>query len=427
VFPRLATALFLALAAMAAMACLQPRPPTRSMHTAAITVAGDVEAVVSVELDAPPAVTTAFGVFTDGQLDSEILLFGGITNRHYTGVLGPLSAGSHEISVQPSSHWATRPPGVRSLTVRAVDRDGDRFEEIRHAPAIWLRPDTIGTASDLPLVMYVEQLPERPEELQYSVIFSNEDGGTSTRALMARWGRTTDIEWVFAVPTQGGPAGRFQGQEHERREFAGDRRGAHPLLLVATRNNVFADSGTSAVLVRPVPRTADLTRATRESMMDSAPWIYALMARELEAEGKLAPWNTPTEPDLIYDPRAYVYLESRLTLHHAVVAAAVTLDDGRTVTSDGGRIDSWIARNGWVRTAVPAGPDPVAAVSWSCEPMRDPSRLGGEQESGTCRVEATRAFRLADDYTVGAELITATQKTLSSGEALTIPTVSSRR
>ena len=31
------------------------------------------------------------------------------------------------------------------------------------------------------------------------MIWSNEDGGTNTPALMARWGRTTDIEWIYRV------------------------------------------------------------------------------------------------------------------------------------------------------------------------------------------------------------------------------------
>ena len=78
----------------------------------------------------------------------------------------------------------------------------------------------------------------------------------------------------------------------------------------------------------------DLTRATRESVMDGEPWTYALMARELAAEGKLTPWSTrPLDADVIHDPREYVYLEAHLSLQHATVAAEVTLDDGRTVTS----------------------------------------------------------------------------------------------
>ena len=38
---------------------------------------------------------------------------------------------------------------------------------------------------------------------RYSVIFSNEDGGTQTDRLMATWGRTTDIEFVYGVEVDG--------------------------------------------------------------------------------------------------------------------------------------------------------------------------------------------------------------------------------
>ena len=60
-----------------------------------------------------------------------------------------------------------------------------------HAPALWLRSDTIGTATDLPLAMYAEDMRvDGTGVLRYTIIFSNEDGGTATPALLARWGRT---------------------------------------------------------------------------------------------------------------------------------------------------------------------------------------------------------------------------------------------
>jgi hypothetical protein len=39
--------------------------------------------------------------------------------------------------------------------------------------------------------------------IRYSVIISNEDGGTATPALMARWERTTDIELIYEVEMDG--------------------------------------------------------------------------------------------------------------------------------------------------------------------------------------------------------------------------------
>ena len=41
--------------------------------------------------------------------------------------------------------------------------------------------------------------PQGNRTIEYTMIWSNEDGGTNTPALMARWGRTTDIEWIYRV------------------------------------------------------------------------------------------------------------------------------------------------------------------------------------------------------------------------------------
>ena len=50
------------------------------------------------------------------------------------------------------------------------------------------------------------------------MIFTNEDGGTATDRLMATWGRTTDIEFVYGVDVDGAGtvvAEEFQGPGHE--------------------------------------------------------------------------------------------------------------------------------------------------------------------------------------------------------------------
>ena len=39
----------------------------------------------------------------------------------------------------------------------------------------------------------------RGTRYRYSVIFTNEDGGTPADRLMATWGRTTDIEYLYSV------------------------------------------------------------------------------------------------------------------------------------------------------------------------------------------------------------------------------------
>ncbi len=76
--------------------------------------------------------------------------------------------------------------------------------------------------------------------IEYSVIWSNEDGGTNTPALMARWGRSTDIEWIYRVTLD--PQGQivsevYQGPDHATAPFTGAKEGDHPLLQTSTINN----------------------------------------------------------------------------------------------------------------------------------------------------------------------------------------------
>ncbi len=70
-----------------------------------------------------------------------------------------------------------------------------------NAPFIYARPDTIDKFSDIPLITYYEIFdePENIKKIRYTTIFSNEDGGTQSAALMARWGRITDIEWIYEM------------------------------------------------------------------------------------------------------------------------------------------------------------------------------------------------------------------------------------
>src|SRR6185369_6260887 len=79
---------------------------------------------------------------------------------------------------------------------------------------------------------------------RYSVIFSNEDGGTQTDRLMATWGRTTDIEFVYGVEvdeTDRILAEEFQGPGHEVPAFKGTHEGRHPRLWVSTDNNMVSE------------------------------------------------------------------------------------------------------------------------------------------------------------------------------------------
>lgn len=97
-------------------------------------------------------------------------------------------------------------------------------------------------------------MPEGRTRIVYSLIWSNEDGGTGNDlgSLLSRWGSSTDIEWIVdetlnADGTQ--QSAVIQGKSHRTRPFAGLYRGAHPILRTATTNNNVSNSGTSPLLL----------------------------------------------------------------------------------------------------------------------------------------------------------------------------------
>jgi hypothetical protein len=204
--------------------------------------------------------------------------------------------------------------------------------------------------------MYCETFRESGKTLlRYTVIFSNEDGGTQTAALMARWGRTTDIEWVVDVEIDAN--GRvinstYQGASHVTKTFQGKRESDHPLFLTATINNNFSDEGESAMRFTLRPISVDLSQHSREWVMDQHPWTYTIMAEEMIREGKIT-----TERTLgarIGDLRNYLYVDAASNQQNgALISFAVKLkNDPRWYTSDFGINSYKIERSGFFRTTI---------------------------------------------------------------------------
>jgi hypothetical protein len=342
------------------------------------------------------AAVGALVVRVDGEERQAILMTPGTGRTTYDALVGPLAAGAHRITLERSTLWAW-PAGLEigRVSARVVAAGSDVSIVLAHTPTLGVRADTIGTASDTPLVLYVED--DRRDGrgwMRYSVILSNEDGGTATPALMARWGRTTDIELIYEVEMDGTRVvrDRFQGPDHEVRAFAGTHEGQHPYLLVATLNNMFIDRGKSLASVRPVPRTVNLDRRTRESVMDDNPWIYPLMARELVAEKRIG--------TQIEDPREFLYVEAGLDLANAAASVKVGSDADGWKDSTRGRADLAVNRNGWVRIAVHA-PSRAASLKWECRAL--PIVPAGAVPR--CQIEWGRVFRLGQDYLPGENLI----------------------
>jgi hypothetical protein len=383
-----------------ALTLFSPAPTTLASTSLALSKAGDAVVTLTLNDSGLPAVT-ALDVAVDGEVKTTVLVFGKIGHPAYTALLHALPAGRHEITAQPSPYWPW-PAGAAAPALTAFAAPDSVV--VSHAPALWLRADTIGTSTDLPLVLYVEDMRvDGTGVLRYSYIFSNEDGGTATPALLARWGRTTDIEMAYEEEWKGGRvvAARFQAPDHHVLEYAGPRQNEHPTLVDATLNNVFLDRGRTAVKITMVPTLVNLESATRESVMDRAPWVYRRMADELQEEGKTAVYG---------DVREYLYVDAKLTLTDGAVAAVARGEDGTWRSSDRGMKDLAVDRNGWVRIAIPQSRR-ATEVGFVCYPLK--------AAAGKCRVEISRVLSLDDGYKPGPDRGAGTLD-LAAGEMRTI-------
>ncbi len=230
----------------------------------------------------------------------------------------------------------------------------------RHAPILYQRADTIGTESDVPLLMYVEW-DGAEKSLTYTVIFSNEDGGTSTRALMARWGRTTDIEYVYKVwVNDDGSARRrqIQAKDHKDIAFEGPFEGDRPLLVPVTRNNrVAGATEKTGRRFDAEPILVDLSQHSREYVMDLKPETWKVMGEELKREGKLRPYGVVRGED-IGDPANYAYVEFNSDQKNGGrIAVGFTLPGERRVQlSHLGNVKFTVERSGWMRLATELPP-----------------------------------------------------------------------
>jgi CheY-like chemotaxis protein len=230
----------------------------------------------------------------------------------------------------------------------------------RHAPVLYQRADTVGTESDIPLLMYVEW-DQAEKSLTYTVIFSNEDGGTSTRDLMARWGRATDIEYVYKVwlAADGSALKRqIQAKDHKDIPFEGPFEGDRPLLVPVTRNNMVAGAAEkTGRRFDMAPLLVDLSEHSREYVMDLHPETWKVMGEELKREGKLRAYGEVRGED-ISDPANYAYVEFRSTQKAGGrVAVGFTLPGGKKVQmSHLGKAGNTVERSGWMRLATELPP-----------------------------------------------------------------------
>jgi hypothetical protein len=315
----------------------------------------------------------ALSVELDGRYASTVMLTRGSETALYRVLLGRIASGVHEVRLTRDERLSARGAGqaTASGAVHLVVADEPGWAGLAHAPVYQARPGSVERFSDVPLVAWYEtDVSASGRRLRYSVVFSNEDGGTPPDRLMATWGRLTDIEYTYGVEIGKGGAERsseFQGPDHRLLPFDGTREAAHPVLHVVTENNMVDVRGGSAVRFAPVPVAFDLAATSREAVMDAEPWTYRVSAEEARREGRVDARAKPGSKR-VPDPRRFATLEACAPAEDAVIAFELGVRTGsglRWFASDGGRAEFRIARNathipnGCFRGAValPAGTD----------------------------------------------------------------------
>lgn len=370
-------------------------------------------------------------VFVDGKYNQDAVLFAGEQVFEYQMLLGKHGAGEHQITIVFNE--ARSAPNARNVKIQTAFATA--FEDLianakqtkssipayiatLNAPVIYLRPDTIDKFSDVPLLTFYEitDEPQNVKRIRYTTVFTNEDGGTQSAALMARWGRMTDIEWVYEIRVGAGGeilSAIYQAANHETKSFDGRKLGSHPLIFNRTVNNNFSVDGCSALRVSPLLIQTNLSNGSRETVMDAFPWTYRIMAEEAIREGRVNPEKI--DSNTIADPRDYVYAEIYSEPENAAIALEAAMPDGKTISSDANNKSLRVNRNGFVRIALRLPPEfsksSPPALSIRCYA----ADAGGE---GLCRnVDLVKIVRLNRNYFPREVKIDAPPQTITTGES----------
>lgn len=237
--------------------------------------------------------------------------------------LGHVTAGRHRLSLRLAADRSRgRRVRVTDVSFRTADH-GRALLDLSHAPVLYGRngADSGGpyqnAYTDTPLVAWHEDVPAATAGhrlLTYSYIWSNEDGGTSTPQLMARWGRTTDIEWIYQVEVDA--AGHrvpgtavIQAPNHVTLPFTGTYEGDHPLMQTCTlNNNICSEVDDPMRFFLSTSESLDATTEAREQVMDRNPWTYWVSSAESRREGKVEADPPTGSQTFIADPHDYLYL-----------------------------------------------------------------------------------------------------------------------
>ncbi|MCK4560360.1 MAG: T9SS type A sorting domain-containing protein [Calditrichia bacterium] len=245
--------------------------------------------------------------------NQDIVLFNGEQPFIYQVSIGRFDLGTHTLQFyfdgEKSSPNADH-IHIEKWDIITIKSDDENYDIVRFSPILYGRDDNYYT--DTPLLMWHEiEIADKYRWLKYSIIWTNEDGGTSSSNLMSRWGRTTDIEWIYWVridSTGNILEDYYQGSGHTTSTFHGEKVDDHPILKTVTLNNMVSDEGISDYKFFLSPQRSKGEDYSREILMDNNPWTYKIMTEEMINEGK---YESPADPFTVdvSDTRNYLYLE----------------------------------------------------------------------------------------------------------------------
>lgn len=349
-------------------------------------------AVPGARWDRPGAESAVVQLWLDGAYHQDVILVRGEEEAAYERLLGECGAGEHVLEVRPHPTAPARPEAKILALETEILQPRDELEALalQECPVIYTRAEVDPWESlwtDTPLLVFYRV---RGAGVEFQCVFSNEDGGTDTRGLLAQWGRTTDIEWVLHV--EGGEA-TIQGRGHRTEVHSGRRAlGRRILQVVGLHGMVGSEEPRGAMRCLFVPRFRWDDRLPREACMDQAPWTYRIAALEMLREGKLHPDTDPADPTP-GDLRDYAFVQivrSDRGAPRTALEIRLHLADGRVCSSTHGDPRQACARPYPFSTTVKL---PKAATVRRVEAVALPPPAEGE-----IRLRLHKLFRLDDDY-----------------------------
>ncbi|EHS54867.1 hypothetical protein [Paenibacillus sp. Aloe-11] len=253
--------------------------------------------------------------------NQDVILYYGSSLGVYTRLLGYLKEGDYEVYAEfrelESAPLVSR-AWIDGVELRCVADSSARSLVYRHTPLLYgrnLSHPYENRFTDTPLVLFYSVAEEAERTIiEYQMMFSHEDEGTPAPLLMSKWGRTTDIEWMYRVEldAEGGVLNAvFQGPHHITTPFQGKYAlGGHPVLQSATTNGNFTDHITSGYRFMLTPSFQwKPEEEPREAVMSRFPFAYQVTGWEMERQQELEMPSLASSIALA-SQRSYVFIQT---------------------------------------------------------------------------------------------------------------------